>query len=259
MIGAPRGVREPVAYDVAMRIEGHASAQPVTITDPANLRPMPFGGARPGTIANPIAEPVWGGLRVLVHVSGGSVIVRDPGGKALEVPEPLRAGIAAAVQASELVIDGHLVPAPLRDTTGIRLGAGTDAVQTVGKMSRHFFIGGLGRQPDRVAEAEAAAAAAIAAESPLDGPVALIVVDLLWLDDEPLLDVPLLERKRILESVLLDGELVRRTVTVRPPVEMWHAQWQALGFREVAIKGANSRYTPGEPSREWAITLIRRR
>jgi ATP-dependent DNA ligase len=226
------------------------------VTNPADLRPMPFGTARPDAIANPIAEPVWGGIRVLVHVSEGTVVIRDPGGEELPVPEPLRAGIIAAAQASELVIDGHLVPAPLRDTTGVRLRSGADAVKTVGDMSRHFFIGGLGRRPDPVAEAEAKAEAA---RNPLDGPMALIAVDLLWLDGEPLLDVPLLERKRILESVLMDGELVRRTVTVRPPVEMWHAQWSSLGFREMAIKGANSRYTPGEPSREWAIALIRRR
>jgi ATP-dependent DNA ligase len=239
-----------------MRQQQMADRAPARFDRPADLRPMPFGTARPDTIANPVAEPVWGGIRVLVHVSGGSAVVRDPSGDELEVPEPLRAGIVAAAQASELVVDGHLVPAPLRDTTGVRLRAGTDAVRTVGDMGRHFFIGGLGRRPDRVTEAEAAAAAA---SNPLDGPMALIAVDLLWLDGESLLDVPLLERKRILESVLMDGELVRRTVTVRPPVEMWHAQWSALGFREVAIKGANSRYTPGEPSREWAITFIRRR
>lgn len=229
------------------------------VADPADLRPMPFGRARPDSIANPIAEPVWGGIRVLVHVADGSVVVRDPEGEELEIPEPLRAGIVTASLASELVIDGNLVPAPLRDTAGVRLRTGTDAVRTVGDMSRHFFIGGLARRPDRIVQAEAAADAAAAAQNLLDGPVALIAVDLLWLDGEPLLDVPLLERKRLLESVLMDGELVRRTVAVRPPVEMWHAQWTALGFREVAIKGANSRYTPGVPSRDWAIMLIRRR
>ncbi|HSO29756.1 MAG TPA: hypothetical protein VLS28_07615 [Candidatus Sulfomarinibacteraceae bacterium] len=239
-----------------MRHQQIAVRSPVRFDSPADLRPMPFGAARPGTIENAVAEPLWGGIRVLVHVSEGSVVVRDPDGTELAIPEPLRAGIVVAAQASELVIDGHLVPAPLRDTTGVRLGAGTDAVRTAGEMGRHFFIGGLARRPDRVVEAEAAAAAA---SNPLDGPVAFIAVDLLWLDGEPLLDIPLLERKRLLESVLMDGELVRRTVSVRPPVERWHAQWSALGFREMAVKGANSRYTPGQPNPEWAISPIRRR
>jgi hypothetical protein len=48
-------------------------------------------------------------------------------------------------------------------------------------------------------------------------------------------------------------------VSVRPPVEQWYAQWRALGFSALAVKGANSRYTPGRPNGEWATTLIPRR
>lgn len=218
---------------------------------------MPFGGGRPGSIANPVAEPVWGGLRVLVHVTGGTAVVRDPDGEELAVFPPLLEAIVVATKADEVVLDGNLVPAPLRDTTGVQLDTGASTVHTFGEMSRHFLLGGLARpKRDMIKEAEEAAAAVA---DDVSAPTAFIAVDLLWLDGEALLDVPLLERKRILESVLDDGELVRRTITVRPPVESWHAQWIALGFSEVAIKGANSRYTPGEPSRDWAITLMRRR
>jgi ATP-dependent DNA ligase len=94
---------------------------------------------------------------------------------------------------------------------------------------------------------------------PSASPTAFIAVDLLWLDGVPIVDVPLLERKRLLEAVLLDGEIVRRTVAVRPPVEQWYTQWRALGFSALAVKGVNSRYTPGRPNGQWATTLIPRR
>ena len=86
-----------------------------------------------------------------------------------------------------------------------------------------------------------------------------MAIDLLRLDGDSLLDVPLAERKRLLDGILVDTEIVRKTVTVRAPVAAWYAQWRALGFREVAVKGANSRYTPGVPNPDWATALIPRR
>lgn len=216
---------------------------------------MPFGNARAGTIHDPIIEPLWGGLRVLVHVSGGRASVRGHEGEELEVATGLLDAIAACARASELVVDGHLVAGPIRDTVGVRVGM-TDTARDAGEMTRHFFLGSLGnKNRDEIARREAAAAAAAAAASP----TAFVAVDLLWLDGESLVDVPLLERKRILESVLADSENVRHTVAVRPPIQSWHAQWISLGFDEMAVKGANSRYTPGRPNPEWAIAPIRRR
>jgi ATP-dependent DNA ligase len=89
--------------------------------------------------------------------------------------------------------------------------------------------------------------------------VALVAVDLLWLDDEALIDVPLLERKRILESVLPESELIRRGVHVRPPVDTWLGSWRASGFSRLAYKSANSRYAPGEKNEQWALAEIPRR
>jgi ATP-dependent DNA ligase len=81
-------------------------------------------------------------------------------------------------------------------------------------------------------------------------------VDLLALDDDSLLDVPLLERKRLLDAVLIVGELVRRTPHARLPAGNWYRQWRALGFREIAVKDANSRYRPGQASDDWTISAI---
>ena len=72
-------------------------------------------------------------------------------------------------------------------------------------------------------------------------------------------DVPLLERKRILDSAFEERTLVRRTPFVRPPVRRWMVAWRGLGFREVAFKAANSRYTPGRSNEGWAAVPIPRR
>jgi ATP-dependent DNA ligase len=89
-------------------------------------------------------------------------------------------------------------------------------------------------------------------------PICFVAVDLLAIDDDTLLDVPLLERKRILDSAFEERALVRRTPFVRPPVDQWMVAWRGMGFREVAYKAANSRYTPGDPNDDWAAVAIPR-
>ena len=49
------------------------------------------------------------------------------------------------------------------------------------------------------------------APAPGNQPAALVATDLLWIDGQPLLDIPLLERRRVLDSALGEGELVRRS------------------------------------------------
>jgi hypothetical protein len=80
-----------------------------------------------------------------------------------------------------------------------------------------------------------------------------VVVDLLWLDGLSLLEVPLLERKRVLESVIEPGALLRVSPHVRPPVDSWIATWKSVGLRGGILKAANSRYVPGGDSIEWRI------
>jgi ATP-dependent DNA ligase len=83
-----------------------------------------------------------------------------------------------------------------------------------------------------------------------------MAVDLLSIDGSNLIDVPLLERKRLLDSALEVDELVRITLYIRPPIGSFAVTLRALGFRELAYKPANGRYRPtGEPS-DWAIASI---
>ena len=222
----------------------------------ADLTPMPYGTRTSfRSVRDGIWEPLWGGHRVLIHATGSDIAIRDEQGEPIEGHDLLRDAMRDAVLADELVLDGYLLPAPLRDTSGAESGMGLDAIQSAGQMGRQLLMGV--RNSERADAQEAARIRRLALSS--SSPTAFVAVDLLWLDGEPLIDVPLAERKRLLDGALLESEVVRTTVAVRPPVEAWYSQWRALGFREVAVKGANSRYTPGKPNGEWATVLIPRR
>jgi bifunctional non-homologous end joining protein LigD len=93
-------------------------------------------------------------------------------------------------------------------------------------------------------------------DAPPDHPLAFVAIDLLSLDGQSMLDIPLLERKRLLESVLTESNLVRRSAFVRPPVDPWLASWRSMGFRELAYKAANGRYVQGQVNDDWALVRI---
>ena len=82
---------------------------------------------------------------------------------------------------------------------------------------------------------------------------AFVATDLLWLDGQPLDDVPLLERKRLLEAVLTESFLVRVSAFVRPSAVMTLVSWGSLGFKELSYRASNSRYIAGGVNDDWAI------
>jgi ATP-dependent DNA ligase len=217
---------------------------------------MAYGHKSPWKIADPICEPLWGGRRVLVEVADGQVDIRGTDGAGVEGYAALHEAIAQAALADELLLDGSLLPAPLRDTEGARVRVGLDSVKSPGDRVKHIFIGESPLSGKRAALQQADEARM---PVPGDEPAAFVATDLLWIDGQSLLDIPLLERKRVLESALDERELVRRTMVVRPPVESWFAQWRALGFEEVTFKGANGRYRPGTVAEDWTVIVMPRR
>jgi ATP-dependent DNA ligase len=87
---------------------------------------------------------------------------------------------------------------------------------------------------------------------------AFVAVDLLELDGESLLDVPLLERRRLLESVITEGDDVRLSPVVKHPIGGWLDSWRGIGFTHVVAKHQNSRYAPGEQNEDWLKIPISR-
>lgn len=222
--------------------------------DPRDWRPMrPYRGRRPGDIRTPIVEPFWSGTRVIAHisqaaasdpsVSGGALpgtqlrLIEELGADVAPELPGLAEALARAVTASRCVIDGVI--------------------------SRQVALTGVGASP--IAEMRHRPALIVRSRTELDvlprgsaGEVGEVVdgfvaLDLLSLDGTLLLDVPLLERKRLLESIVEPGTLVRTSPIVQPPVDAWVATWKSVGLRGGMLKSANSRYLPGRETTEWRI------
>ena len=216
----------------------------------AAWRPQQFSELASNDVVDPIVEPLWTGLRVVALVESGSVELRDLDGDAVDEFPDVAEELLAATRADTLLIDGYLTHQPLQDLAVVARRDSIEdpqAAPTAGQM----WFGRLGRWRRRPAPIPPSATGRD--PLPAEGDVAIVAVDLLWLDDESLLDVPLLERKRILESVVGESHLVRRGIYVRPPIGTWLGSWRSMGFSRLAYKAANSRYVPGETNSQWAL------
>ena len=218
-------------------------------------RPQRFGRSDVRKVRDPLIEPLWIGERVLVELDargsagqpGPQVAILDEAGDRIADFPAIEAGIVDAARATSLLIDGYLTDQVERGAEHSTIPA--VAMPKVGDLTRQMLIGG-GRRREEFTPLERSLPA-----NP-EVPTTLIAVDLLIVDGESLLDVPLLERKRILESVLDENQFVRRGIYVRPPLDPWLVSWRSIGFHSIAFKAANSRYRPGLDNDGWAIARI---
>lgn len=221
-------------------------------------QPMPFGRVDTGAVRDPIIEPLWFGRRVLAHLTTREAAkLTDEDGEGLVAFAALREEIGAANLADSVIVDGYLT-AQIRDSVGLTVPDVTEGLASPAELSRQIIMGGGGSgREERRDHAEASIKKRAA--MPDETGAGFVAIDLLELDGESLLNVPLLERKRLLESALGESANVRRTPIVRPPAATWYSQWRLVGFSEMAFKAANGRYTPGVASRDWAIARIPKR
>jgi bifunctional non-homologous end joining protein LigD len=223
---------------------GPADNADLSPDDPEGWRPMRAATfpRRAPEIRDPIIEPLWSGLRVLVRVGPAEPRLRltDLQGRDVtESAEPLAPAILAAIDAQDAIVDAVLTHDAARGGEGA-------SIITQPKITMRSFLTHRGGDLE-------------VAPRPADpgAPLALVAVDLLRVDGQPLIDLPLLERKRLLESVVRESGLVRVSVHVRPPVDPWVATWHGAGLKGAMLKAANSRYLPGSSSAEWrAVTRV---
>ncbi len=213
------------------------------------LRPQAIGRRGVRDVRDPLVEPFWEGDRLIVEVANGGVAATGFEGEPVDLDEEIAAALAALVRASQVVLDVHLSPRAARTTEGAIVG--DVPVPSATELAGQMFVGGAASRRVELRRG-------LEPDEPVPGSV-IVAIDLLELDGESLLDVPLLERKRLLESVLDEGPLVRVGTYVRPPVDAWLGTWRALGFRQVVYKAANGRYLPGERNDGWAIAQIPQR
>ncbi|MEP7360844.1 MAG: hypothetical protein ABI744_04615 [Chloroflexota bacterium] len=196
-------------------------------------------------IVDPLVEPLWRGTRVIVHYRDsnlddqwGDIEVLDGFGDDATEDAPMALDfLRRSVAATDAVIDGIITTQATGGGVGLAI-----VLSGRTKPMQRLFIGGP--------------ASDVTFEPPKDtrhaGEPAFVALDLLSIDGQQLFDVPLLERKRLLEATVAESELVRLSPVVRPPLRQWFASWRAAGFEGMVLKASNSRYAPGGQTSEWA-------
>ena len=205
-------------------------------------------------IPDAIVEPDWGGMRVVAAITEDEVALYSDGGE-VPVPDELLQALLDAFGAVEAVIEGHVTTAALRSSTG--------AFPKMPTVERPPILVPRAIRKDvkddpfvRARDYEQAAARlepAVREALERGERHAFVATDLLWVDGSSLADVPLLERRRILEGILSESYLVRISAIVRPSAVLTLVTWGALGFRDLSYRAANSRYLAGREQPDWAV------
>lgn len=219
-------------------------------------RPQAYGSSSFRKIADPVIEPVWIGERVLVHVEDGRVLILDVEGEEIPTAEGELADVRAALESGVLswsaVFDGYLTRQATQRPTRRVAEVHTP---TAAEITTGMFIGHHRDPRKQLAEDDEAAEAMMESGDPL----AFVAVDLLEIDGTPLLEVPLLERKRLLGGAIDESLILRVGPYVREPVDRWFGAWRVAGFLEIVYKSANGRYHPGAKGDDWATVRIPKR
>jgi bifunctional non-homologous end joining protein LigD len=163
-----------------------------------------------------ILEPEWKGVRALARVghTGPRFIGYDG---PVEGPRELYEAIVADTRSNTATLDGVIVDGFL-DEAELEMDSQGNAV-TRNAGGRRIFA----------------------------------VFDLLEVDGDSLLDVPLLERRRHLEGVLTPSLNVRLTPYVSRSLRSWRDTLSTQGFRRVVLKNWNSVYAPGRENNDWLV------
>lgn len=172
-------------------------------------------------------EPCWKGQRLLARLENGQVRLTDVEGQ----PAETQFGDAAtllerAIDADQALIDGSWTGMPF---VGVGSPAREWAKTVAGNTNAQI-------PPDPAS---------------LEKRRAFVAWDLVELDGQLLHDIPYQERRRLLESVIIESPQVRVSPTVRPPIRGWIGAWRADGFTHYVAKSPNSRYRPGEIAADW--------
>jgi bifunctional non-homologous end joining protein LigD len=212
---------------------------------------------RPVTLRDAVVEPLWSGARAIAHVVAGpesgspgrlpsARLVADDGSDLADEWPELAAELGSAVGADAAVIDVVVTAQALLTGEGTAVVAEAWVPQ-----SRLLLRGDAGVDVRRRGSRSAPRSADARERSDVGAEPGLVCLDLLALDGASLLDVPLLERKRLLESVVTPGGRLRVSVHTRPPADPWLATWKSLGLRGAMLKAPNSRYVPGGRTLDW--------
>jgi hypothetical protein len=221
----------------------------------AAWQPQRPGSGAPKNITDALVEPDWDGLSVVVALCvDQAVFVHD--GEAITVPAELPPALVAAFGAVDALVEGSL--------TTMALKSGEGALPSMPGVERPPLLiprsvrGNVKDDPFVRArdhdKREATRAPRILDALERGERHAFVATDLLYLDGTPLADIPLLERKRLLDGALEASYLVRIAPFVKPSAILTQVTWGTLGFKELHYRGANSRYMAGQENPDCAVS-----
>ena len=87
--------------------------------------------------------------------------------------------------------------------------------------------------------------------SEADGVLQFYVFDILWYEGLSLMHLPLEDRRKILQLILPQSELLKLSVNFPTTASEFFATAQKMGLEGIMAKRASSVYEPGARSREW--------
>lgn len=220
----------------------------------AAWQPERAGRRSPKDLRDAIVEPEWGGVRVAASLATDDASLwRD--GVEVPVPDELLAALVAAFCAGDAVVEGHVTTMALQ--SGEVAQPAMRAVERPSLLIPRALRKSVRDDPFVRAREHQARTAAIepAVREALERGErhAFVATDLLWLDGESLVDVPLLERKRHLETILEPSYLVRVTPFVQPSAVTTQVTWGTLGFRELTHRAVNGGYLAGQENPGRAV------
>ena len=82
-------------------------------------------------------------------------------------------------------------------------------------------------------------------------PATFVVFDILHLDGKDLIDLPLIERKKILEKVVEEGERILLSVWVKEKGKKFFEEVKRKGLEGIMAKRLDSKYEIGKRSKNW--------
>ena len=195
-------------------------------TSPPRYSPMlAEGGHKPFDDPKWRFEPKFDGVRTLVYVEGEEVrlVSRTDRDQSAQYPELLN--VWQWITGTTAVLDGEIVAIDEQGRTSFERLQSRINLQAKGDIER------MRRQI----------------------PVDLAVFDVLYLDGEELIDLPVEERRERLEKILVIDSPARMQVTYYADGEgkKFTAAAKDLGFEGVVAKRLGSRYHPGKRTGEW--------
>ena len=175
-------------------------------------------------------EVKWDGMRALCFVEHGALRVQSYNEREVTVSWPEVADLPATLPAEAVLLDGELVATDDRGRPSF------------GLLQQRMHLSNPAEVARRAAEV----------------PVVYVVFDLLHLDGHSLLDLPLSDRRRLLDQLLEPGPRWRTSPLHDDGPALLDAA-RAQGLEGVVAKRLDSRYEPGKRTRSWLKVKVRHR